>query len=135
MAIDAPGLPSNRLKRSDALAPSSTRATSLTRTVEPSGLARMTIFSNSSVLVSRPCVLIVNWNCWSGFSGAAPIRPTAACTFWAWMARATSAGLSPKLVSASGSSQIRIEYSSGPNSEASPTPCTRLSVSMMLIVA
>ena len=26
----------------------------------------MMIFLNSSSLVSRPCVLIVSWNCWSG---------------------------------------------------------------------
>ncbi len=63
---------------SEICAPSSTRATSLTRTTEPSGLARTMMFSNCSASVSRPWVVIVSWNCWSAASGAAPIRPTAA---------------------------------------------------------
>ena len=46
-------------------APSSTRATSRTRSSEPSGLARNTILPNCSGVVRRPCVCTFNWNCWS----------------------------------------------------------------------
>ena len=81
--------------RSEDLAPSSTRATSRTRTTDPSGLARMMMLSNSLTLVSRPLVLMVSWNCWSCETGAAPIRPTGACTFCDWMAPATSLGETP----------------------------------------
>src|ERR1051325_9246579 len=43
-------------------APSSTRATSPTRTAEPSGLMRTTIFANSSGVESRPCARTVYVN-------------------------------------------------------------------------
>ncbi len=88
--------------------PNSTRPTSLTRTVEPSGLARTTIFSNSLTSVSRPWVWRVIWNCWSGVMGWEPMRPTAAWMFWPWMAEITSAGVSPRAVSRSESSQMRM---------------------------
>src|ERR1700683_384751 len=42
MAIATAGLPSSRLKLSSFCAPTSTRATSRTRTTDPSGLARTT---------------------------------------------------------------------------------------------
>ena len=89
-------------------APSSTRATSLTRTTEPSGLARTMMSSKASASLSRPWVVMVSWNCWSAASGAAPIRPTAAWMFWLWIAAATSEGVRSRLVSLFGSSQIRM---------------------------
>src|SRR5215831_17810323 len=52
-------------------APRSTRATSPTRTNEPSGLARNTILPNCSGVVRRPCVCRFNWNCWSLLIGRA----------------------------------------------------------------
>ena len=58
-------------------APSSTRATSRTRSTEPSGLARITMSPNCSGVVSRPCVCTLSWNCWSSAIGRAPMRPTA----------------------------------------------------------
>ena len=48
MASAAAALPLSLVSRSRFAAPSSTRATSPSRSTEPSGLVRMTIFSNSS---------------------------------------------------------------------------------------
>jgi hypothetical protein len=64
-------------------APSSTRATSRSRSTEPSSLVRMAMFSNSSTLTRRPLVWMLSCNCWSREIGRAPMRPTAACTFCA----------------------------------------------------
>ena len=44
--------------------------------------------------------------------------------FWAWIAEVTSPVVSPKRLSLSGSSQIRIAYCE-PNTVTSPTPSTR----------
>ena len=63
-------------------APSSTRATSRTRSSEPSGLARMTMSPNCSGVTRRPSVWMLIWNCWSSEIGCAPMRPTAAWMFW-----------------------------------------------------
>ena len=52
---------------------------------------------------------MVSWNCWSGETGAAPMRPTAACTFCDWITLAISAGETSRLASFCGSSQTRIE--------------------------
>ena len=109
MPTAAAGLPLKVEKRSDALAPSSTRATSLSRIDEPSGLARTMMRRNSSSLVSRPLVLIVSWNCWSWETGAAPMRPTAACVFCDLIASTISAGAILRLAIFCGSSQTRIE--------------------------
>ncbi len=65
---------------SDERAPSDTFAISPTRTVLPSDLARTMIFSNSSTVCRRPCVVMVIWNRASSVIGAPPTRPTAACT-------------------------------------------------------
>ncbi len=108
MAIAAVSRPFRRLMESSCLEPSSTRPTSLTRTVEPSGLARTTICSNSAASVSRPWVCRLIWNCWSSVIGWAPMRPTAACTFCARMALITSVGVSPSAVSWSDDSQMRM---------------------------
>ena len=78
MPIAAVGAPLKRLWRSCDLAPVSTRATSLTLMTEPSGLARRTIWPNSSGVVSRPVVLMVSWTCCWSSTGAAPSRPSAA---------------------------------------------------------
>ncbi len=44
-----------------SLAPSSMRATSLSRVTAPSGAVRMTMLPNSSGVVSRPCALTAIW--------------------------------------------------------------------------
>jgi len=56
--MEAAGAPLKRLNVSDDCAPISTRPTSLTRTTEPSGLARITMFSNCETVLSRPSVSI-----------------------------------------------------------------------------
>ncbi len=66
------------------------------------------MFSNWSASVRRPWVVMVSWNCWSGASGAAPMRPAAACTFWLLIAAAMSLGDRSNEASLSGSSQIRM---------------------------
>src|ERR1700730_8918830 len=96
MPIPAAGAPFARLRRSSVLAPRSTRATSFTRTTDPSGLARTMMFSNSSVRVSRPSVVMVSWSCWRSGVGDDPIRPSAAWMFWLCTAAITSAGARPK---------------------------------------
>ncbi len=108
MPMAADGPPSRRATASVDLAASSTRPRSRTRTVEPSGLARTTMPSNSLTSVSRPLVWRVIWNCWSSVIGWAPMRPTAAWTFWPWIAAMTSPGEMPSAVSRSESSQMRM---------------------------
>ncbi len=98
-----------RVSVSSFCAPISTRATSPTRSTEPSGLARSTILRNCSGVVSVPCVWTLSWNCWSLATGRAPMRPTGACTFCAWMACTTSDGARLRLDSRWVSNQMRIE--------------------------
>src|SRR5260370_26689796 len=50
------------------------RATSLSLTVEPSGLRRTTMSPNSSALTRRPCARTVYVNCWFRGPGSAPTR-------------------------------------------------------------
>ncbi len=103
------GLPFSRLIVSSLAAPSSTRATSRTRSTDPSGLARSTMAPNSSGVVSRPLVCRLIWNCVSSGIGLAPTRPTAPCTFCACRAAMMSDGDRPSWVSRSVSNQMRIE--------------------------
>ncbi len=90
-------------------APSSTAATSRSRSTEPSGLARMTMLPNCSAVISRPWVCRLNWNCWLSPIGRAPMRPIGATTFCALIALTMSVGVSPRLTSRSVSNQTRIE--------------------------
>ena len=57
---------------------------------------------NCSGVVSRPCVCMFIWNCWSLPIGRAPMRPTAACTFCALIALTMSAAVSLQIVEALG---------------------------------
>ena len=109
MPIATAGLPLKRASMSWFSAPSSTRATSLIRNSEPSGLARNTMLPNCSGVVSRPCVWMLSWNCCSFEIGRAPMRPTGAMTFCAWIAAITSDGVNCKLSRRFVSNQIRIE--------------------------
>ena len=59
MAMIAAGLPFIRPIMLYVWAPSSIRATSLRRTMDPSGFARTTIASNSTLVISRPCARTV----------------------------------------------------------------------------
>jgi hypothetical protein len=102
------GEPLKRLKVSEDCAPSSTRATSRTRTSDPSGLARTTMLSNSFAVDRRPIVSSGNCRCCSGPDGWAPIRPNAAWVFCCCTALITSPGTIEKPVSRSVSSQIRM---------------------------
>ncbi len=107
--MDTAGLPSSRLRLSSFCAPSWIRATSRTRSIEPSGLARMTMLPNSSGVDRRPLVCRLIWNCVSSLVGRAPTRPIAACTFCAWIAAMMSDGVSPSSISRSVRNQMRIE--------------------------
>ena len=69
------------------------RATSRSRSTEPSGLARMTMAPNCAGVTSRPWVCRLNWNCWSLPIGRAPMRPIGATTFCAWIAAMMSPGV------------------------------------------
>ena len=108
MATLAQGAPSSRLVESDCLEPNSTRPRSFTRTVEPSGLARTTMDSNSLTSESRPLVWSVIWNWASLDMGWAPMRPTAAWIFWLLIAVMTSVGVIPSAVRRAESSQMRM---------------------------
>ena len=82
---------------------------SLMRTSAPSGVARTTMFSNSSSVVSRPCVVMLSWKSTLSISGAAPTRPTAAWTFCACTALTTSLGVMSRLAMRSRFIHTRIE--------------------------
>ena len=60
-------------------------------------------------VVRRPWVCTFIWNCWSLPIGRAPIRPTGASTFCAWIAAMTSAGVNCRLSRRWVSNQMRIE--------------------------
>lgn len=64
-------------------APSSILATSLRRTVLPSGVYLMMMFSNSSGVERRPCVLMISSCATSGLAkGGWLSLPAATCLFW-----------------------------------------------------
>ncbi len=84
------------------------RATSVTRTSEPSGLARTTTLPNSSGVTRRPCARTVYVNCWPGGAGSAPTWPAGLTTFWARTALITSVTVIPSRASTSGFSQTRM---------------------------
>ena len=132
MATD--GWPDSRLSLSWFCEPSSTRATSLMRRVEPSGLARSTISPNWSGVTRRPWVWTLNWNCWSSDAGRAPMRPTAATVFCDEIAVIRSVGARPSWVRRLVSNQTRIEYCCWLSRRAWPTPAMRLIASVTLIV-
>ena len=84
------------------------RATSRTRTSEPSGLARTTTSPNSSGVTRRPCARTVYVNCWPASAGSAPTWPAGLTTFCARTAFWMSVTVRPSRASTSGLSQIRI---------------------------
>jgi hypothetical protein len=85
------------------------RATSPSRSTEPSGRVRTTIASNSSGSESRPRVVSEYWNCWPGGAGGSPTVPAATCWFCSRSTSSTSWAETPSFASLSGSSQTRIE--------------------------
>ena len=113
---------SSRLRSAYMFEPSSIRATSPSRVICPSGVARMTTAANSSSLFSRPCELTDSWNVVSDGLGGAPSTPAATCTFCSRIARTTSVAVSWRADSLSGSSQIRMLYSPAPKICTLPTP-------------
>ena len=98
------------------LAPSSTRATSESRTTRPGWFASpfepgsdFTItWANASASGSRPSVVTGTCSSTGPAAGSWPSWPAATCTFCSRSARTTSPALRPRLASASGSSQTRI---------------------------
>ncbi len=66
------------------------------------------IWANSSGEASRPLVWMLSWKRASSDIGCAPMRPTAACAFCAWIAAIRSPVVSPSPVSLSVSIHTRI---------------------------
>ena len=73
--------------------PTSQRATSRSRTVEPSALVRRMTDSNWSVVCSSVRAVIVALSCWPVAAGLPPNWPAETCAFWAWSAATTSFGV------------------------------------------
>jgi hypothetical protein len=89
MPVD--GRPLSRARVPYDCAPSSMRATSFRRTVEPSALARSTMAPNWSTDCSCPrTTTVANRPC-PGTLGRSPMVPEATCAFCAAMAALTSA--------------------------------------------
>ncbi|MNO61029.1 hypothetical protein D3C76_516640 [compost metagenome] len=80
--------------------------------------------ANCSTVCSRDLAVMVALSCWSGAAGKPPIWPAEVCTFCSWIAALTSTGVSWKLFSRAGSSQMRMAYWA-PNTWKSPTPEVR----------
>jgi hypothetical protein len=128
-----PGLPLEVLLTLWSRAPSSTRATSRRRTMEPSGRARTMIWRNSSGEDRRPCVVMFMLRSTRPGIGSSPTRPVANCAFCSRMAAATSPGVRPSWASRSGCSQTRIEYSLVPKASTEATPGMRRNSSTTLM--
>ena len=122
--IPVEGLPFRRAEVAYAWAPSSMRATSLSRTVEPSGRARSTMLPNCSTLASCPLTTTVAAMLCPATFGKAPISPAETCAFCARIAATTSAVLRFRPSSLAGSIQTRMARSV-PNNCAWPTPGRR----------
>ena len=99
------------------------------------GSVLTTISANSASVASRPETFTVSWKSCPAGTGGAPTWPAATSWFCERMALMTSAGVSPRACSCSGSSQIRIEYSPMPKRRTWPTPGRRESPSTRLMVA
>ena len=100
------------------------RATSFSRTVEPSVLARRTMSPNCSTVVSWPATTTVALIGWLPAIGRSPIVPDETCAFCERIALLTSIVERLKPTSLAGSIQIRIARSV-PKSCAWPTPGMR----------
>ena len=120
------GLPFRRAVVAYDWAPSSMRATSLRRTVEPSALARSTMSPNSLVELICPGTTTVAEMLWPLRLGNSPRLPADTCAFCAWIALATSAADRLKPCSLAGSTHTRMARSA-PNSCTWPMPGKRCS--------
>ena len=104
-------LPSSLVWSEYSYAPSSTRATSLSRTIFPPGSFFMTMFSNSSGVSRRPWVFIMSSYAASRLErGSWFSFPAATCLFCSLSAAATCDGVMSTCASLSGSSHMRMEY-------------------------
>src|SRR6056297_655513 len=79
--ISVAGAPLKLVTTSELRSPSSTCATSLSRTSPPSCDDLRMIAANSSGVSNRPLVVMFNCKPGSRVTGCPPTRPTAACTF------------------------------------------------------
>ena len=100
------------------------RATSRSRTLEPSVLARSTALPNSSAEVSWPFTTTVAEMPWPATLGSSPMVPEETCAFCVRIAATTSAEDRLYPCSLAGSIHTRIARSV-PNSCACPTPAMR----------
>ena len=119
------GRPLRKVTISEDSPASSTRATSPSRTCEPSGFTRSRMARNSSGVWRRVWAVMVAVSRWPSTAGSPPSWPAEICAFCAMTAPWTSSGVIRYCVSRSGLSQIRIAYCE-PNAFTSPTPGTRL---------
>ena len=104
----AEGLPSKFEVTPYCSEPSSTRATSETRTTEPSGSARRTMLPNSSGFISRPLVTSCSSNGVARPIGSLPREPVVTCAFCAWTAWSTVSVERESASIRAGSSQMRM---------------------------
>ena len=111
-------------------APSSTRATSPTRTtpVPPfAPLVLMMMSLNCCTVFRRPCATMVSCCSCLLLIGAAPICPAAAWMFWPEIALITSCEVTPSAVICSGFIHTRIAYFMSEKFFTVPTPWIRCS--------
>ena len=108
MPMPAPGLPFRREVMERLSAPSSTRATSLISTAEPSGATLSKMFLNSSTVLSLVRAVMVALSCWSGAAGRAPSCPAETWAFCAFSAAMMSDGINANFCNRAGFIQMRM---------------------------
>ncbi len=128
-STNAAGFPLRRAAKSYDSAPSFAWPTSLTRTSDPSGLARTTMSSNCAGVCSRPCAVIGIVISVPTGAGSRPSRPAGFVVFCSRTAEATSPTVTRSLDMRAGSSCSSIENCRLGNVCALPMPGTRLSSS------
>ena len=106
--MPAPGMPLSLAFTVRFSAPSSTRATSLMVTTEPSSADLSTMASNCSTVLSLVRAVMVALSCWSDTAGRAPSWPADTWAFWALSALTRSDGISAYFSILAGSIQMRM---------------------------
>jgi len=96
MPMPAAGRPSYFVSTKYVSAPRPIRATSRSRTREPSVSTLSRMSPNCSGVRSRVASVIVAVRRWPGVAGVPPSWPPATCTFCAWIAAVTSTGVNWK---------------------------------------
>ncbi len=87
------------------------------------------MLSNSSGLVSKPCVVTTKVCCTPSRLGSEPISPMPKLWFWLWIAAETSCTVMPSWAMRSGRNHTRIAMSGSPKTLERLAPGTRFSSS------